>query len=70
MPNLEDSVYQAYLGDKVDYAKLSVNWNHSVNKGKLDGTSVNQAHSVTKGSLWIHSVNWIHLVNIGKLFLN
>ena len=35
---------------KENVQKMSVNQAHSVNEGKLDGTSVNRAHLVTKGS--------------------
>ena len=47
-PSLEDSVYRVHLGDKEDCAKLSVNWAHLVNEGKLVGTSINWDHLVTK----------------------
>ena len=42
---------------KESMQKVSVNWAHSVNEGKLDGTSANWAHSTTKGFLQVYSIN-------------
>ena len=46
--------------------KLSVNWAHLVNEGKLDGTSINQAHLVNEENLDGTSVNQAHSITKGS----